>query len=55
MYKSRVLLSISELNCGTLGYGELIYELLYNGHIMALQVAPALKTAGNTTSVQNDT
>jgi hypothetical protein len=26
----------------TPGYGGLIYELLYNGHIMALQVAPAI-------------
>jgi hypothetical protein len=25
----------------TPGYGGLIYDLLYNGHIMALQVAPA--------------
>ena len=33
----------------TPGYGGLIYELLYNGHIMALQVAPALTTAGNST------
>ena len=33
----------------TLGYGGLIYELLYNGHIMTLQVAPALKTSGNST------
>jgi hypothetical protein len=34
----------------TPGYGGLIYELLYNGHIMALQVAPALKTTGNSTA-----
>lgn len=33
------------------GYGGLIYELLYNGHIMALQVAPALKPEGNSTTV----
>jgi len=33
----------------TPGYGGLIYELLYNGHIMALQVAPALTSAGNST------
>jgi hypothetical protein len=34
----------------TPGYGGLIYEMLYNGHIMALQVAPALTAAGNNTS-----
>lgn len=36
----------------TPGYGGLIYEMLYNGHIMALQVAPALTPASgsNTTA-----
>jgi hypothetical protein len=34
----------------TPGYGGVMYELLYNGHIMALQVAPALKTSGNETN-----
>jgi hypothetical protein len=29
----------------TPGYGGLLYELLYNGNIMALQVAPALKNS----------
>jgi hypothetical protein len=28
----------------TPGYGGLIYEMLYNGHIMALQVAPILNS-----------
>ncbi|HXV88278.1 MAG TPA: hypothetical protein VD710_04190 [Nitrososphaeraceae archaeon] len=39
----------------TPSYGGVIHELLYNGRIMALQVAPALKPTGNTTSAQNDT
>jgi hypothetical protein len=26
----------------TLGYGGLIYEMLYNGHIMALQVVASI-------------
>jgi len=34
----------------TPGYDGVMYELLYNGHIMALQVAPALKTSGNETN-----
>jgi hypothetical protein len=34
----------------TPGYGGLIYEMLYNGHIMALQVAPAITITGNTTA-----
>lgn len=34
----------------TPGYGGLIYEMLYNGHIMAPQVAPALTTGGNDTT-----
>jgi hypothetical protein len=37
----------------TPGYGGLIYDMLDNGHIMALQVAPALKTAGNSTAEEN--
>jgi hypothetical protein len=36
----------------TPGYGGLIYEMLYDGHIMALQVAPALAT---TTGGSNST
>jgi hypothetical protein len=32
----------------TPGYGGLIYEMLYNGHIMALQVAPVLINTDNT-------
>lgn len=35
-------------------YGGIMYDLLSNGHIMALQVAPVLKTAGNSTFGQND-
>jgi len=35
------------------GYGGLIYEGLNDGHIMALQVAPVLKTAGNSTAEKN--
>jgi len=38
----------------TPGYGGLIYELLYNGHIMALQVSPARTASGNSTAIQND-
>lgn len=34
----------------TPGYGGLLYELLYNGNIMALQVAPAFKNSGNSTT-----
>lgn len=34
-------------------YGGLPYDVLYNGHIMALQVAPAHATAGNSTGVVN--
>jgi hypothetical protein len=37
----------------TPGYGGLIYDMLYNGHIMALQVAPALKIGGNSTAEEN--
>jgi hypothetical protein len=33
----------------TPGYGGLMYEMLYNGHIMALQVAPK-PTSSNSTS-----
>ena len=36
----------------TPGYGGLIYEMLYNGHIMALQVAPALKTTGSNATAE---
>ena len=32
----------------TPGYGGMIYEMLYNGHIMALQVAPALTPSPGT-------
>jgi hypothetical protein len=40
----------------TPGYGGLIYEMLYNGHIMALQVAPVLTTTGtnNTAAPSSD-
>jgi hypothetical protein len=35
----------------TPGYGGMIYEMLYDGHIMALQVAPAaLTSSGNNTT-----
>jgi hypothetical protein len=37
----------------TPGYGGLLYEVLYNGDIMALQVAPAHARAGNSTGVVN--
>jgi hypothetical protein len=37
----------------TPGYGGLIYEMLYNGHIMALQVAPALTNTVNSTTTEN--
>jgi hypothetical protein len=36
----------------TPSYGGVIYEMLYNGHIMALQVAPALTTSENATTVE---
>lgn len=36
----------------TPGYGGLIYEMLYNGHIMALQVAPALTTTGSNATAE---
>jgi len=39
----------------TPGYGGLIYELLYNGHIMALQVAPARIVSGNVTNAESGT
>jgi hypothetical protein len=35
------------------GYGGLIYEGLNDGHIMASQVTPALKTSGNSTTRKN--
>jgi hypothetical protein len=35
------------------GYGGLIYEGLNDGHIMASQVTPALKTSGNSTARKN--
>ena len=37
----------------TPGNGGLLYDVLYNSHIMALQVAPACATAGNSTCVVN--
>jgi hypothetical protein len=37
----------------TPGYGGVIYEMLYNGHIMALQVAPSLSNTAYTTSLEN--
>ncbi len=39
----------------TPGYGGVIYEILYNGHMMALQVAPSLTTTGKSTSIGNNT
>ena len=39
----------------TPGYGGLIYELLYNGHIMALQVAPARTTSANDINSESGT
>lgn len=39
----------------TPGYGGLVYELLYNGNIMALQVAPARTVSNNITTVDSDT
>jgi hypothetical protein len=38
----------------TPGYGGIIYEMLYDGRIMALQVAPAL-TAGSDDNTSGDT
>ena len=35
----------------TPGYGGIIYEMLYNGHIMALQVAPKLTTSNSTSTI----
>jgi hypothetical protein len=35
------------------GYGGVIYEGLNDGHIMASQVTPALKTSGNSTARKN--
>jgi hypothetical protein len=39
----------------TPGYGGLIHEMLYNGHIMNLQVAPKITNSNSTSGTTNST